>query len=190
MDSSFKRYARLGLALFVAVLLIVAFSASASAAGPVYHTVLPGQTLYSISNMYGVSVWAMACANGLANPNYIYAGMVLRVPYGSYGSCGMSYGHKFPYNPGNYGNYGGYMGGYQAGYQGGYMGGYQGGYQPPVYGHPGGAPDCFYRVRWGDTLNGIAWRFGTNYWVLARANGLSNPNYIYAGMILRIPGCN
>lgn len=171
MSSTYKRYARFGLALFVAVLLIVAFSASASAAGPMYHTVLPGQTLYSISSMYGVSVWAMACANGLSNPNYIYAGMVLRVPYGWYGNCGQSY--QMPgYNP-----YAGYQqyGGYHQGYPGNY--------------HQGGA-DCFYRVRWGDTLYSIAWRYGTSTWALASANHLYNPNYIYAGMFLRIPACN
>jgi LysM repeat protein len=176
MDSSFKRYARFGLALFVAVLLIVAFSASASAAGPMYYTVQPGQTLYSISAMYGVSVWAMACANGLSNPNYIYAGMVLRIPYGGYGNCGQSYGYNYGQSYGN--NYG-HMPYYpQQGYNG-----YQAGY------HQGGY-DCFYRVQWGDTLYSIAWRYGTSYWALSSANHLYNPNYIYAGMVLRIPGCN
>jgi LysM repeat protein len=170
MNSQFQRYARFGLALFVAVLLIVAFSASASAAGPMYHTVLPGQTLYSISNMYGVSVWAMSCANGISNPNYIYAGMVLRVPYGWYGNCSQSY-------------YGSYHPPYYNGYQAGY-------YPHNNYGQPAYGNDCYYRVRWGDTLNSIAWRYGTNYWALANANGISNPNYIYAGMVLRIPGCN
>lgn len=177
MNSSLKRYTRFGLALFVAVLLIVAFSASASAAGPAYYTVQPGQTLYSISNMYGVSVWAMACANGLSNPNFIYAGMVLRIPYGGYGNCGQSYGNNYGNSYGNnYGhqqmNYGQPAYGYQAGYH------QQGGY------------DCFYRVRWGDTLFSIASRYGTSYWVLAGANHLFNPNNIYAGMLLRIPGCN
>lgn len=196
MNSSFQRYARFGLALFVAVLLIVAFSASASAAGPTYHTVLPGQTLYSISSWYGVSVWAMACANGLSNPNYIYAGMVLRIPYGSYGNCSQSYNHYPSYQngynngyqadyhkPGNYGNDGNYGNYGNMGNYGNY--GNQGGYQ-----HGGYGKDCFYRVRWGDTLFSIAWRYGTSYWVLASANGLANPNYIYAGMVLRIPGCN
>src|ERR687884_1887582 len=81
------RYARIVLALTVAVLLIAAFSGSAAAWGPVYHTVQPGQTLYWIANHYGVSVWALACANGLWNPNYIYAGMVLTIPYGGSGPC-------------------------------------------------------------------------------------------------------
>ncbi len=151
-----KRYARVGLALLVAGLLIAALSGSAAAAGPVYHTVQPGQTLFSIANMYGISMWSLACANGLYNPNYIYAGMVLYVPYGWYGGCRASY------------------------------------YPPVVYPQPAPRPvyDCYYRVRWGDTLYSIARRYGTTYWVLAQANRLYNPNYIYAGMLLRIPGCN
>ena len=172
-----NRYARIGLALVVAVLLIAVISGSAAAAGPVYHTVLPGQTLYSIATYYGVSVWALACANGLYNPNYIYYGMVLTIPYGGYGGYGGCHPAYHPMPPV-----------YPA----------QPIYPPapPVY-HPYPMPypaphgyDCFYRVRWGDSLTGIAWHYGTTSWNLAQANGLHNPNYIYAGQVLRIPGCN
>lgn len=157
MKHWWMRYARIGVALFIAVLLLAALGGgTASASGPVYHVVLPGQTLYSISNWYGVSVWAMACANGIYNPNYIYAGMVLYVPYGWYGGCKPSY---YPPRPV---------------------------YNPP----PAPVCDCFYRVRWGDTLTSIAWRYGTTWQVLAQANHLFNANFIFAGMILRIPGCN
>ena len=45
-----------------------------------------------------------------------------------------------------------------------------------------------YVVRWGDTLSGIAWRFGVNVWTLAKANGIGNPHYIYAGQRLVVPG--
>lgn len=44
-----------------------------------------------------------------------------------------------------------------------------------------------YIVRPGDTLAGIAWRFGTTVWVIARANGVWNPNLIYVGQRLLIP---
>lgn len=82
-----SRYAQIGLALIIAVLLIAGISTSASASGPVYHTVQPGQTLFSIATHYGTSVWAIACANGLFNPNYVYAGQVLLIPYGGGGGC-------------------------------------------------------------------------------------------------------
>ena len=79
-----SRYAQIGLALMIAVLLLIGVGTTASAAGPIYHTVQPGQTLYSIAAWYHTSVWAIACANGLYNPNYVYAGQVLRIP-SSYG---------------------------------------------------------------------------------------------------------
>ncbi|TAH53681.1 MAG: LysM domain-containing protein [Chloroflexota bacterium] len=82
-----SRYAQIGLALIIAVLLIAGISTSASASGPVYHTVQPGQTLYSIAQWYGTSVWAISCANGLFNPNYVYAGQVLLIPSGWGGGC-------------------------------------------------------------------------------------------------------
>src|SRR5439155_16766551 len=43
-----------------------------------------------------------------------------------------------------------------------------------------------YTVRLGDTLFGIARRFGTTVSKLAAANGLSNPNLIFAGQVLVI----
>jgi LysM repeat protein len=45
----------------------------------------------------------------------------------------------------------------------------------------------WYTVRYGDTLSGLAWRFGRNQWTIANANGIRNPNWIYAGQRLYIP---
>ena len=45
-----------------------------------------------------------------------------------------------------------------------------------------------YVVRAGDTLNSIAARFGVSPGTLARANGISNPNLIYIGQRLVVPG--
>jgi len=50
---------------------------------------------------------------------------------------------------------------------------------------PGGGT---YTVVRGDTLGRIAARFGTTYQAIAAANGISNPNFIYAGQVLTIPG--
>jgi LysM repeat protein len=92
-----SRYAQIGLALIIAVLLIAGVSGSAAAAGPGYHTVQPGQTLYSIASHYGTSVWAIACANGLYNPNYVYAGQVLIIPSGwDGGGCKSDHQYKPP----------------------------------------------------------------------------------------------
>lgn len=43
-----------------------------------------------------------------------------------------------------------------------------------------------YTVRSGDTLSGIAARYGTSWQTLAQKNGLSNPNLIYPGQVLKI----
>ena len=43
-----------------------------------------------------------------------------------------------------------------------------------------------YTVRAGDTLSGIAAKYGTTYQRLAQINGISNPNIIYAGQVLKI----
>lgn len=45
-----------------------------------------------------------------------------------------------------------------------------------------------YTVQSGDTLSSIAAKFGTNYQALASLNGISNPNIIYVGQVLRVNG--
>jgi putative chitinase len=44
-----------------------------------------------------------------------------------------------------------------------------------------------YTVRLGDTLSGIARRFGVTVAALAQANHITNINRIYAGQVLIIP---
>lgn len=43
-----------------------------------------------------------------------------------------------------------------------------------------------YVVKGGDTLSGIAAKFGTTYQAIAAKNGISNPNLIYPGQVLKI----
>jgi hypothetical protein len=50
---------------------------------------------------------------------------------------------------------------------------------PPVY-------SCYYRVQYGDNLTLIAWRYHTTIWWLMQTNNIWNPNYIYAGMLMRV----
>jgi LysM repeat protein len=52
--------------------------------------------------------------------------------------------------------------------------------EPPV--------GTIYVVRYGDTLYGIARWFGTTVSAIASANGIANPDLIYAGQPLLIPG--
>ena len=43
-------------------------------------------------------------------------------------------------------------------------------------------------VQYGETLSSIATQYGTTYQALASLNGLSNPNMIYAGQVLKLSG--
>ncbi len=52
---------------------------------------------------------------------------------------------------------------------------------------PPASGGSYHRVRYGETLSSIGWRYGVNAHSIARANGLANPNYIYAGQTLYIP---
>ena len=98
------------------------------------YRIRPGDTLSKIADRYGTTAAALAQLNGIANPNRIYAGQVIRIPVKSS--------------------------------------------DPPQ--------PAYYVVRRGDTLSGIASRFGTTYQKLMKLNGIRNPNLIYAGQRLRI----
>jgi LysM repeat protein len=88
-----KTYMRKSVFVLVLVVALLALTVSIAAAkgdtsGGVYHTVSYGDTLYSIGRYYGVNPYAIARANNLYNPNYIYAGQVLYIPQGYYPSPG------------------------------------------------------------------------------------------------------
>lgn len=48
--------------------------------GFIYHTVKPGENLFRIGLQYGMGWIPIAEANGIVNPNQIYAGQVLKIP--------------------------------------------------------------------------------------------------------------
>jgi putative chitinase len=47
---------------------------------PGYYIVQPGNTLGAIAWRFGSTVWAIAQANGIWNPNLIYVGQRLYIP--------------------------------------------------------------------------------------------------------------
>ncbi len=76
-----------------ALLLALAGSTNVADAAPahsggVWHCVRYGETLFSIGRWYGVSPWAIASANSLADPDKIYAGQCLYIPSGPCWGCG------------------------------------------------------------------------------------------------------
>ncbi|MCD6290727.1 MAG: LysM peptidoglycan-binding domain-containing protein [Anaerolineae bacterium] len=70
----------IAISVVVASLVVLLLPGPAMACAPTYHRVQPGETLSSIAARYGVSVWRIAQANGIANANYIYVGQLLRIP--------------------------------------------------------------------------------------------------------------
>ena len=55
-----------------------------------------------------------------------------------------------------------------------------------VNGKVGATQAQYYTVQSGDTLSGIASKYGTTYQHLAQINGIANPNKIYAGQRIRV----
>lgn len=68
--------------IYVGQVLIIPTGPQPPGPGPTpnQYVVQYGDTLYSISRRFGVTVWQMASYNNIANPNYIYAGQVLLIP--------------------------------------------------------------------------------------------------------------
>ena len=59
-------------------------------------------------------------------------------------------------------------------------------YWPPYNGY-GSYYGCSHPVQFGDTLSGIAFRYGTSTYYLMQTNGIQNPNLIYAGTVMHVP---
>lgn len=72
---------------------------SAPSPEPGVHIVRPGENLRSIANLYGTTVDAIAKANGIVNPNYIYVGQRLTIPGG--GGTAQPGGQTYVVQPGD-----------------------------------------------------------------------------------------
>ena len=108
------------------------------------YTVQSGDTLSGIAQRFGTNYQTIASLNDISNPNQIFVGQVLRLNGGSHV---------------NYSNN-----------------------SQPAAGS--------YTVKSGDTLSGIADQFGTSYETLAQLNGISNPNDIYVGQVIKVSGAS
>jgi LysM repeat protein len=188
---------RLVLALVLVGLIMplgsqVALAAPAQS-GSLVHVVQPGENLFRIALRYGTTVSALAAANHIANPNKIYVGQRLVIVHGGgpvysgktiyvvrRGDTLSGIAFRFGVNMWTLASVNG-LRNVNCIYAGQRLVIPSGGY------HPAPHPRTYYTVCRGDTLAGIAWRFGVNMWAIARANGIANPNRIYAGQVLYIP---
>jgi len=148
---------------FVLVLLLVSLLVPslvhtepvAAQQGQTTHVVQAGENLFRIALRYGTTWPALAAANGISNPNLIYAGQVLIIPAGGQPPATPPPTTPQPSTP-----------------------------QPAT---PPATPQQ-YTVVAGDNLTRIAARFGTTVAALVQANNIVNPNLIYVGQVLIIPG--
>ena len=156
----------------------------------IYYTVRSGDTLSDIASRYNTTYQAIAEKNGISNPNLIYPGQVLVIS-GQYASSSGEYGSStYVVRSGDcLSTIGSRLG---ASWQSIAS---ANGIHSPYTIYPGQvliisggstAPGQSYTVRSGDTLSGIAARYGTTYTRLAQINGISNPDLIYLGQVLRI----
>ena len=156
-------------------------------ASTVNYVVKEGDTLSSIAIKYGTTYDSIVKLNGITNPNLIYPGQVLKIETKIEASnneniyytvkqgdtlssiaakSGVSYQTLASMN----------------------------GISDPNLIYPGqvllisgdNKSKIYYTVRPGDTLTSIASTHGVSYQSIAKLNGISNPNLIYPGEVLRI----
>jgi LysM repeat protein len=141
MDKLNGKVKYIALIVFLLSALLAAYTPQLGATAPrpmadSVHIVRWGETLSSIAARYGVTVGALARANHLRNPNFIYAGQRLVVP-----------GNTTPL-----------------------------------------PASQRYVVKPGDTLTTISAKFGVSVYDLIQLNRIRNPNLLWVGQVLLIPG--
>lgn len=146
------------------------------------YTVQPGDTLSGIAGQFGTTWQNLAALNSLGNPNLLQVGQVLKVT-GSASPENTYYVQAGDTLSGIAAKFGTTVSDLVA----------KNGIANPnvifvgqkiVIG--GGGASNAYTVQAGDTLSGIAAKFGTTWQALAQKNGLVNPNVIFVGQTLSI----
>ncbi len=126
--------------IYVGQRLIIPGADTSSPGVPVTHVVQPGETLFTIAQLYGTTPGRLAELNHIVNPDSLYVGQVLTV------------------------------------------------YEENPSGTASIQRGTVHVVQPGETLFRIAMRYGVTVEAIAQANGITNPTLIYAGQQLVIPG--
>jgi peptidoglycan/xylan/chitin deacetylase (PgdA/CDA1 family) len=152
------------------------------------YVVKPGDTLYRIANLYGVTVSAIVEANNIVNPNLIYPNQVLIIPTTTPSTSTVTY----TVQPGDTlyriaGTYGTTVSAIVAANN----------IANPDLIYPGQVlvipatttptTQIRYVVVPGDTLYRIALRYDTTVSAIVLTNNIANPDLIYPGQVLIIP---
>jgi LysM repeat protein len=126
------------------------------------HVVTYGEHLSSIANAYGMSPEQLAALNGITNPNLIYVGQVLTVNAGAPAPAAEVITVAVPTAVT-----------------------LQNAFDIP---QPAATGEVRHIVQPGQYLSQIASQYGVSWLSIAQANGIYDPNTIYAGLSLVIPG--
>lgn len=111
------------------------------------YTIQAGDTLGGIASQFGTTYQQLAQINNISNPNLIRVGQVLQLKSNN-------------------------------------------SVTPQTRNNISTNRNTSYTVQAGDTLSGIAARFGTTYQQLAQINNISNPSLIHVGQVLRLTGAS
>lgn len=162
-----KRIVLLAALIAITVLFALPVATGTHAAGPEWIIVNAGETLTMIAARYGVSVEALMRVNNLPNANFVYSGQRLLIP-----DPLMVFSPQPPAQN----------------------------VQPilvvqpqqpiPIVQPQQPLQAVYYTVRPGDTLAGIASRYGVSIAAIAQANNLTNWNFVWYGQRLLVPGTN
>jgi len=148
------------------------------------YTVQPGDTLSAIAVKYGTTYQILAAVNGIGDPNQIWPGQVLKVTgtasqestyYVQAGDTLSAIANKFGTTVSSLVSLN-HISNPNVIYVG----------QKIYVGEASQGQSNAYTVQAGDTLSGIAAKFGTTWRALANKNGLADPNVIYVGQTLQI----
>lgn len=148
------------------------------------YTVQSGDTLSSIADKFGTTYQVLAAINGIGDPNQIWPGQVLKVTgtasqestyYVQAGDTLSAIANKFGTTVSNLVSLN-HISNPNVIYVG----------QKIYVGEASQGQSNAYTVQSGDTLSGIAAKFGTTWRTLANKNGLADPNVIYVGQTLTI----
>jgi murein DD-endopeptidase MepM/ murein hydrolase activator NlpD len=156
---------------------------------PVIHVVQAGETLFSIAERYGTTVEAIVAANGLSDPDLIFADQELIIPGGETAETLLSVtvqpGDTLPILARRYDTT------VQAIAERNRL------INPALIRAgqtlsivvPGSLPNRsqMHVVQPGDTLARVAWHYDVGLWTLVQANSLDNPNILAIGQCLSIP---
>ena len=148
------------------------------------YTVQSGDTLSGIAAKFGTTYQILAAINGIGDPNHIWPGEVLKVTgtasqqstyYVQAGDTLSAIASKFGTTVASLVSLN-HISNPNVIYVG----------QKIYVGEASQGKSNAYTVHAGDTLSGIAAKFGTTWKALAQKNGLANPNVIYVGQTLTI----